>query len=114
MSDTKYTPGPWISDKYGVITGGPDKTTTICETTRINWINQLRNSKEEKQRLHAETQLKQAEANGDLITASPDLLEACKQVLSNRLEHRFHETYHAFDESEEILRQAIAKAEGKD
>ena len=62
MSNTKFTPGPWIKSKYkkGQYHVFVPDGTRICT---INWFEQYN---------------EEANANADLIAAAPDLYEAAE------------------------------------
>ncbi len=53
----------------------------------------------------------EAEANARLFGAAPDLLEAAERVLTTI--ETIHGLYQFSDKTEDMLRQAIAKATGK-
>lgn len=61
---TKHTPGPWWHKDYSVGAGDGGSTRTICHTAL--------NAKQRKR--------PDAEPNARLISAAPDLLEACKAL----------------------------------
>lgn len=93
---TKHTPGPWhLMDGGGFAfrigdDADEDKANILC--TRYEWQER------------AEEML----ANGQLIAAAPDLLEAC-EALIYAWEHGYRE-----DMPEHWLRAAVAKAKGID
>jgi hypothetical protein len=96
-----HTPGPWHTSKNfryvrgsWVTTGDGPKDFNVCEI----WTN-------------GEGDDEQANANARLISAAPDLLAMCEQLLSL---YRLHRPQ-AFgtDATEEAARAAIAKAQGK-
>lgn len=117
MSESKHTPGPWVSSKFGfqVLTG--DSWNTICELRGPAEWEDKRGSYEQE----FEGQIQQA--NARLIASAPDLLEALDNLL-----HAYSEpdrrlccegrdcgcmgaTVH--QEAEHYARKAIARAEGR-
>lgn len=103
----KHTPGPWRVAKTGTpskrIFAGDELIATIRHFFRgADAIGPLPS---------------QATANARLIAAAPDLLEACKQTLA---EMRAYVGESEFDKSDpsqfvfDLLKSAIAKAEGKE
>lgn len=105
-----HTPGPWVKDyngslghikapKQGLTPGGFEKSPTVA---RYDVLPDDLMSREER------------EANAHLISAAPDVLEACKSAL--RLPHDAGCHWHSGHDCTCVLnaiRAAIAKAEGK-
>lgn len=96
MSETKHTPGPWITDG-----GAPDVMTA------------------DKKYLIAETYadhcgFEEAQANARLIAAAPELLE-CARAWMDYLEQAVAERGDEDEDEPELLkvRAAIARAEGR-
>ncbi len=92
MSKTKHTPGDWYI-KNGLIESTrlrrlPDGSTIGCSICKLNM------------------NLPEAEANGRLIVALPDLLEVCRRTAGH-----FQDTDASLGEA---ARAAIAKTEGSD
>lgn len=85
---SKHTPGPWYPDHFEGISIFHDVKDRRFPVCRIEPISEG-----------------EGEANAHLIAAAPDLLEACKRVLS--------ELDYVSIGAEEDLRAAIAKAEGE-
>lgn len=87
MSEAKHTPGPWIHEGHGDITGTENgrKYDVACVYLRIPAGRQ--------------------DANARLIAAAPDLLEALRMMLTEAV----------FDGTTgtDAARAAIAKATGK-
>ena len=82
----KHTKGPWKTDGNGIVTGGPDFCTSICETPVILWRTGSGGT-------GIKNQLKQisvAQANAHLIAASPELLEALENLLDMVTDMRTH------------------------
>ncbi len=90
----KHTPGPWSADKWalGYTVSAPESHYSVCHLEDCN----------------------NDEANAHLIAAAPELLKACKCALwSLEAQNR-----HICDDGTptkpaRMLREAIAKAEGK-
>ena len=95
---TKTTLGPWKTDGNGIVTGGPDFCTSICETPVILWYTAGGRPEQQEQ-------IEIARANARLIAAAPELLLACHKLLDMITDNRTHgpEVYFAA--------QAIAAAE---
>ena len=91
---SKHTKGKWeVSEKNGLqVITRDGETIAYTETC---------------------TGLEKDEANAQLISAAPELLEACKKALSiiEYLGEEHNTT--AGEEEEKLLKQAIAKAEGE-
>jgi len=98
----KTTTGPWKTDGHGIVTGGPDFCTSICETPVILW----RTGHGGKGFKHQVKQIEQAQANARLIASAPDLLEALQDMIKY-LDNNGKET-----DVSEYARQAVAKAKG--
>lgn len=93
-----YTPGPWALHVDGVLVlgAGPNPQAVVdCETS-------------------ASPNLRRAEreANARLIAAAPELLEACKRLLTFNEELAVDIGVSAHYPSAGFARAAIAKAEG--
>jgi len=67
---TKHTPGPWNHSALapGYIVADADDYETVCAMAEYNEQGGI------------ETKFKNAEVNGRLIAAAPDLLEACQAI----------------------------------
>jgi len=98
----EHTPKPWVKDYNGTI--GHIKTTHYLSQKRSPTVCKYRDEIIETICKFSEEEM---EANGNLIAAAPDLLEACKELLDMITDNRLHgpEVYKAA--------QAIAKAEGR-
>lgn len=84
--NAKHTPGPWkFEDEYVRAPGGDAVADPYCQAT-AEWGEEM-------------------EANARLISAAPELLEACKKAVS--LIDRGYEL-----DARHSLNAAIAKAEG--
>ena len=79
------THGPWSIDSYGVVIGGGEYLTTICETPVVKWRN-VSTYGVDRQRASFESLALQAEANGRLIVMAPDMLSICDYILSGDVE----------------------------
>jgi hypothetical protein len=90
VSEPKYTPGPWRFDVFGLITQ---------EGSDLH-IAQLHNKREED--------FPSREANGNLIAAAPELLNALKWSVNHA-----EECLGDYPELLDIAIALIAKAEGK-
>lgn len=94
MSKPKHTPGPWkagLTDKkaiHGWSVRPPDGITPYFVATHL------------------------AEGDAHLISASPDLLEACRFALRAFQEPDWDDNFEGIT-LEDMLTEAIAKAEGK-
>ena len=81
MKETKHTPGPWISDDLGVITGGADYATSVCETYLVKWKDKSTYGKAYSEHPAIKANREEAEANARLIAAAPELLEALERII---------------------------------
>lgn len=81
MSEIKHTPGPWKTDKQGIITGGPDYCTSICTTGRHFYADRSTFGYRWAEQPHIEKMRLEHEANARLIAVAPDLLEVSKAAL---------------------------------
>ena len=97
---SKYTPGPWFIEVEREAIRG---TYAVSDDfgTLIAHVETWDESDKEVQ--------EQAQANADLVTAAPDLLEACK--LAHEIAF-FNQHVSGMIALAEICRKAIAKAEG--
>lgn len=73
MSEAKHTPGPWYCHPngygaYRIKTGQDDTSPTLC--SRNYWDS-------------SDSRAEESAANGRLIAAAPDLLEACMALTLN-------------------------------
>lgn len=75
MSETKFTPGPWVSSRFGcqVVTG--DSWSSICELKGDARWEDGRGSYEQEYDWQIQ------EANARLIAASPEMFDAGTRVL---------------------------------
>lgn len=71
--DTKFSPGPWLTDRNNVHTG---QIATIHLSDGENWIEVWTDKWCEGEGMTPEVM----EANARLIAAAPDLLAACQQA----------------------------------
>lgn len=107
---SKHTPGPWKVDSYGGITGGPNYLTSVAETFSYKWAHCEATSAHKHSQEAADycgQMFDEAKANGALIAAAPELLSACREA------EAYFSVTHADDEVRDLLRAAIAKAEGR-
>lgn len=93
----KHTSGPWFADEgYVVLTKDYD---VVAEVKYDRGID-----------------LEEVEGNCYLLAAAPDLLGACQMVLErwtfNNDQQHTH-TWHDMQDCAEVIRAAMAKAEGK-
>jgi hypothetical protein len=91
--ETKHSPSPWHSENWAIIT---------CDGEHIASVNEPFEGGDEQQDAAI---LEVATADLQLMTAAPELLEACRAILSanwNRLDD--------IDEAIGLARAAIAKA----
>lgn len=97
---SKHTPGPW---EWGSVNGMVD-----------NYINVYAANSAKGDKLVAQCHAKRARADAALISAAPDLLEACRAALdiAEGLDE-FHDGDVGAD-ARRLLAAAIAKAEGKE
>lgn len=105
---TQHTPGPWTVDLHGVVLGGERGGTSVAQICIEDWhdsVEYARQKGDNDTMLWAIGRRNQAEANGRLIAASPDLLAACKALLNCADSGR------DFAECK-AARAAIAKVEG--
>lgn len=113
MSGAKHTPGPWIKEPgTNVIWSADEKgTPQIPITTAIH----------SKRPWHRKVDLEEVEANANLISAAPELLEALKVIVDSC--KRYLEEQGPMSEEEmwdpdyvsplTMARRAIAKAEAE-
>src|SRR3954463_4859424 len=87
-----YTPGPWIYNDLGWISTGGDLDTTICRVSI-------------EERVDEPMAMEEQDANGRLIAAAPDLLDALLGLIHNHV-------WEVGDRYVAAARAAIAKAEG--
>lgn len=92
----RHTPGPWTYDEFGDATIRADNWGVIVAKG--------------PKRMHHD-QEHQADANMRLITASPDLLESCKKLISVIAD--VYDWASPLDLACTEVKSAIAKAEGK-
>jgi hypothetical protein len=108
----KHTPGPWTIEKAGdgkfYVQGNRNGERCIIAMDFYDEEN--------------EPDLEELKANVHLITAAPDLLEACKLVMVTsqtcfadilKLGHIQPPNGNDYRKAKDIARQAIAKAEGR-
>jgi hypothetical protein len=110
MSNAKHTPGPWETDVYGVITGGPEMATSITELPVIKWMNKCKLS-HAWQDIDNRNMVLEHQANARLIAAAPELLEALIQARAAMPDRAF-----ATADAKlviDMVNAAIAKAEGE-
>lgn len=100
MPEAKHTPGPWITHRDGQTIyrkreGTKVATASIEAPRHRNGTGFLART--------------EARANAHLICASPDLLEACEELLELLDQHGLT-NYHEVDQA----RKAVAKARGQE
>jgi len=95
---TKHTPGPWIFTDLGQIT---DRSGRIIVVTVS--AHNIPNPAYPKGNLHYLAEDDGGEANGRLISAAPDLLDALETIAAGNTDP---------DRAVEIAREAIAKVGG--
>lgn len=109
MSDTKHTPGPWFVvplpwDESGCIvnaqTPDPHGGEFICHTDEGKWHG------------YDDEDIERWRANANLIASAPHLLNTCKRALDYMETYEEHQ-YPKGRELMDILRQSIARAEGR-
>lgn len=93
MSEAKHTPGPWVAEPHG--------NTTALYSGRDNFHHGLR-------LLNLDDGDANFAANVALISAAPDLLEACEAFE----EYYAHGNLEQFQGLREQIRAAITKAKG--
>jgi hypothetical protein len=92
MSETKFTPGPWIKRGKGTIeTNGGAEVASVMDGQMLD-------------RVDRETQ----EANANLIAAAPELYEAIKELLYALQDDENWRTSGVYEDAE----SALAKARG--
>lgn len=109
-----HTPGPWKVDSYGDITGGPNYLTSVAETYSCKWAHCQATSAHKHSQEAADycgQMFDEAKANGALIAAAPDLLEACEEVFRNC--ELFRTADNMAGRLCRIVESAIAKAKGE-
>ena len=91
-----HTPGPWMADRYGIVTGGEFYCTSIVDVKFAGMPN-----------------VEERKANLALVASAPELLEACvwalDALLGVRLDERL-ETEPDVECSIKQLRDVIAEA----
>lgn len=96
---SKYTKGEWHiigkSEMDGIEIGIDNKDGTKCPLARVSWYGE------------DDCNAEQDEATALLITAAPNLLEACKKLLENKP----HGITPYFDKALKKVEAAISKAE---
>lgn len=105
----EHTPGPWRLDSYGVITGGSNYHTSVAVVASCN------NSCKLPTRTYPAPGTTQ-HANARLIAAAPELLEACKTLLTALGEGQIDKQSKPFGENityVRILRDVVRKSEPK-
>lgn len=83
----KHTPGPWTTGTYGIVNGGEGGCAAVCDTYVGRWLTQKKLQRVD----HAfkqppswwDERIAEAQSNARLIAAAPDLLAACKALLSD-------------------------------
>ena len=102
-STNEHTPGPWAARDLGrgtvEVIGGGDLIARLWRT-RV-WLLPSEQGGDLP-----------AEANARLIAAAPELLEACQEALALISEFEL-EALDGRDEVPDLLRAAVAKAEGR-
>lgn len=102
MSDTKHTPGPWYID--------PDKPTMVLDgpyASAKEIVAQCGASAKLGIAMHIS--IASSQANARLISAAPDLLEACRELL--RVDDEWHGSVNSeMAHARSMARVAIAKA----
>jgi hypothetical protein len=96
---SKHTPGPWVRDGYGTI------KTPSGKTLRVTGVAMPCGGRP--------GDFAEVDANSDLLTAAPELLEALKRAeefLERSTEYRVG--HPGFEQANAQARAAIAKAEG--
>lgn len=95
MTDSKHTPGPWIwGPRYdGLYGAGPNNDVLAFEPYEGMWLSN--NNKK---------------ANGDLISASPDLLAAVQLLIRCGQKQGWMDSY---PQEMHFALNAVAKAEGR-
>lgn len=73
-----HTPKPWFCDERGVVTGGPDNSTSIAITCQHWWDREGLGAGLPDAELKAK--IAEMKDNGRLIAAAPELLEACTEL----------------------------------
>lgn len=103
-NETKHTPGPWqVGDRDPI-----DNTLPVIDSVPNPAKRSLLAS------IHPRPHyVNDQKANACLIASAPELLEACKTVLARTDHTNIHTTIEDMRDTWELLRVAIAKAEGK-
>jgi hypothetical protein len=86
MSKATFTPGPWVTDRQGVIIGGPDLCTSIAITNRRFYADRSTFGCGWAELPHIVAMRKEHERNGCLISAAPDLYEVLQAVLDYKIQ----------------------------
>jgi len=115
MKETsQHTAGPWHADSFGVVTGGANSLTSVCETYAHAWAKQKANLPLDKEETAAwlEKLWIEAQANAQLIAAAPELLAACEFAVAELGLESDGDSTGFYDPALNALRAAIAKAQG--
>lgn len=107
MTEPKYTKGPWIAAPYSSVVGAPVVSRMGRSIASVTYF---------KLGEHFQNHDSESEANGHLIAAAPELLEALKEARENLWNYWVPNTPRGMQRREELLRKydaAIAKAEGR-
>lgn len=89
---SKHTPGPWAHDSGSTLVITEEYIIADCTAAALPESEQ--------------------EANARLMAAAPELLEACKDALEF-IDFLMHDSLVSDGETRNMLRAAIAKAEGE-
>jgi hypothetical protein len=100
-AETAHTPGPWECDTFGnpIIINGP----SVGESNIVCFVSD--NGFDTKYHYDEKT----AVANARLIAASPDLIAACRRLVTGVREN----SEAIISQADAMARAAIAKVEGK-
>lgn len=106
MNASAYTPGPWRTayPEWSVI-----KAAANMHVATVKWLSVGMQGKARRERLGAESV-----ANARLIATAPELLQALKLYLSTYADTQTHPTVTQEAECINVVRAAVAKAEGRE